>query len=79
MQIMEQSDIMPSDEVIMRVLDVKPYHYAIYCTLEGHDGAIKNDIVHRSWTEDGKRILWGLETGNAIQHETYDMALDLEH
>lgn len=49
----------------VKARDVVPYHWALWCSIE--DGKpFANEIVHVSWSDDGERIWFGLETHNAF-------------
>lgn len=51
------------ETVKVRARDVKPYHYAIWCSI-GDGKPFANDIVSMRWSEDGKSIWFMLESHN---------------
>lgn len=59
----------------MKVLDVLPYRYGVYCSIE--DGKpFVNDIVGRQWSEDGEKVIFMLESHNFL-FEPPDGELDV--
>lgn len=53
--------------VEMKVVDVVPYKYGVYCCIE--DGKpFVNEIVGRDWSEDGEKVILMLETHNFLFH-----------
>jgi len=46
-----------------RAIDVTPHYHGIYCTVAGGEPHV-NQIVLRRWSEDGKEIVFMLESHN---------------
>jgi hypothetical protein len=54
------------ERVTMKAIDVVPHRWAVWCAVE--DGEpFANEIVTRSWSEDGEHIWFMLETHNMIK------------
>lgn len=52
--------------VRMKAIDIQPHRWAVWCAVE--DGKpFANEIVTRSWSEDGERIWFMLETHNTLK------------
>jgi len=47
----------------VRAIDVVPYRWALWCTVGGSK-PFANDIVHMRWSDDGRRIHFGLDSHN---------------
>lgn len=46
----------------VRAIDVRPYQWALWCTVAGIPQPFANEIEHRQWIEDGQSIWFGLGT-----------------
>jgi hypothetical protein len=63
------SDATPAGQKV-RAIDVRPYQWAIWCTVADHfgpDGKLKpfaNEIEGRKWSDDGQSIWFMLGTHN---------------
>lgn len=55
----------------MKVLDVRPYHYGVYCCIEEGKPFV-NEIVGKDWSEDGEKVIFMLETHNFLFHSPWD-------
>lgn len=68
---------MPDDPtfVSVRARDVKPYHYAIWCSIEGGQ-PFANAICHVRWSEDGHFLWFGLDSHNSYKADP-DEVLEL--
>ena len=65
--------MMDTPEMVkIRAIDVKPYHYFLWCRI-GNGEPFANEIVYRKWSDDGKRIVFGLETHNYYFAEPDEM------
>lgn len=53
--------------VQIRARDVRPYHYALWCSVGGSP-PFANDIVHVGWHSDG-RVVWMLDSFNFDFHD----------
>ena len=65
-----------SDLVKIKARDVRPYKYALWCTVDGRE--IDNEIVVVKWSEDGEKIWMMLETHNfhsALPDEELELVL----
>lgn len=52
-------------QVKMRAVDVVPFLYGIWCTIEGGEPFV-NDIVYERWSEDTPgEIIFGLDSHNS--------------
>lgn len=51
---------------LVKARDVIPYHWALWCTV-GDSKPFANVIVMARWSEDGKRIVFMLDTHNFDQ------------
>ena len=58
--------------VRLRALDVTPYRFGLWCSVGGGE-PFANMICHRAWSDDGTRIIFGLDT-----HNGYSAAPDEE-
>ena len=65
----------PPEQKLVRAIDVKPHRWAIWCTVEGDPKPFANEIELRSWSEDGKRIVFMLGTHNFLSAEPEDLIL----
>ena len=63
----------PSQKV--KAIDVKPYRWALWCVVDGGP-PFANEIVHRVWTDSGRRIAFGLDSHNGFTADP-DEELDL--
>lgn len=61
--------------VKVKATEVKPYHYGVWCSIEGRE-PFTNPICVTKWSEDGKRVRFMLETHNFDSAEP-DEILDL--
>jgi hypothetical protein len=52
-----------------KAIDVQPYLYAMVHTFPNSADLIASEIVFRRWTEDGSRILFGLDSHNGLLFE----------
>lgn len=52
-------------QVRKRALDVTPYEHSIWCTVGGGE-PFANTIVLRRWSEDGKQVVFMLDTHNFL-------------
>ena len=60
----------------VKAIDVKPYRWAVWCTIEGNPKPFANDIVSRRWSEDGAHIWFMLDTHNFLNAQ-FDEVLEL--
>lgn len=60
----------------VRARDVKPFHWAQWCTVGGRSEPFANPICGVKWSEDGQRLWFLLETHNAFSADPDEM-LDL--
>lgn len=52
--------------VRLKAIDIVPYRYGVWCAVE--DGEpFANEVVVRSWAEDGEHIWFMLETHNTLK------------
>lgn len=56
----------------VKAIDVKPYHYALWCSIED-DKPFANEICLRKWTDDGEKIVFMLESHNFYFAEPDEM------
>ncbi len=59
----------------VRALDVKPYRWGIWCSIEGGE-PFANEIVGLRWSEDGRYLWFMLESHNFDRFEP-EQILDL--
>lgn len=59
----------------VRAIDVVPYRWALWCSVEGRE-PFANQIVHAAWSDDGERIIFGLDSHNSYSAKPY-IALEL--
>lgn len=57
----------------VRAIDVVPYHWGIWCTVQGDPNPFVNHIVGATWSDDGKHIWWMLESHNFQKAEPDEM------
>ena len=55
-----------------KAIDVTPYYHGIWCSVDGSDPFV-NDIMHRRWSDNGKEIVFGLDSHNFYFSEPEDM------
>lgn len=58
------NELIPPEQVQIRARDVKPYHWAVWCTVGDSTRPFANTIVSRKWSEDGEKIWFMLDTHN---------------
>jgi hypothetical protein len=51
------------ETVKVKATEVKPYHYGLWCSIEGRD-PFTNPVVGTRWSEDGKHVWYMLDTHN---------------
>lgn len=52
-------------EVMKRAMEVTPYQHGLYCTIGGGDPFV-NIFVIRRWSEDGKKIIFMMDSHNFL-------------
>lgn len=65
---------MTPEFVRVRARDVKPYLYAVWCSIEGGE-PFSNPICHIEQSEDGSKLYFLLDTHNCVR---YDADAELE-
>jgi hypothetical protein len=50
----------------VRAIDVKPYRWALWCTVEGSSKPFANEICIRKWSDDGEKIIFMLDSHNFL-------------
>ena len=60
----------------VRAIDVRPYHWGIWCTVGGQPNPFTNPIVSARRSEDGKKLWFMLESHN-FQDAAPEEILDL--
>ena len=63
----------PPPLVTMKAIDVRPYLYAVWCTVGDDPKPFANDLVHRKWSDDGEFIWWMLDSFNFVKHKPDDL------
>lgn len=56
----------------VRAIDVKPYRWALWCSIKGGE-PFANPIVYRRWSEDGERIIFALDSNNGYSAKPDDI------
>ena len=56
----------------VRARDVKPYHWAMWCSIEGGP-AFANWIVSVKWSDDGRYLWWMLDSHNFDKRDPDEM------
>lgn len=65
---MTRPDIEAPERVKVRAIDVKPYRWALWCSIEGGP-PFENEICLRRWSDDGQGIWFMLESHNFLYAE----------
>ncbi len=66
-KLLGNNEAVPPTIVKVRAIDIKPYRYGVWCTIEDNPKPFVNEIVNRRWSEDGQHIWFMLDTHNFMK------------